>query len=115
MLISPINYSGYQLTGQGRRKDICKGGGVVLNVTYIKGYFCTNLFPNTLYRICIKFAPKNNNKTITLSLSSHTLGYYSNLYKVFLSFKKVYKNVRTAPIKMRKLGLLLTLYMYASI
>ena len=32
--------------------------GVVLNVTFQKGYFCTDLFPNTLYRKYIRFAPK---------------------------------------------------------
>ena len=40
-------------------RDFFKGGGgVVLNVNFKKGYFCTDLGPNTLYRKCIKFAPK---------------------------------------------------------
>ena len=33
-------------------------GGVVLNVTFQKGYFCIDLSANTLYRKCIKFVPK---------------------------------------------------------
>ena len=33
--------------------------GVVLNVFFFKkGSYCTDLFPNTLYRKCIKFGPK---------------------------------------------------------
>ena len=44
--------------GQGRRKELFKGGGVVLNVNFKKVFFCTDLCPNTLYRKCIKFAPK---------------------------------------------------------
>ena len=43
---------------QGRRKDFFKGGGVVLNVNFQKGSFCTDLFLNSLYRKCIKFGPK---------------------------------------------------------
>ena len=31
---------------------------VVLNAIFHKGYLFTDLFPNTLYRKCIKFAPK---------------------------------------------------------
>ena len=34
------------------------GGGVVLNVTFQKGYFCIDLYTNTFYRKCMKFAPK---------------------------------------------------------
>ena len=33
------------------------GGGVVLNATFLKCSFCTDLFPNTLYRKCITFPP----------------------------------------------------------
>ena len=32
--------------------------GVVLNVIFQKGYFCTDRFTNTLHRKCIKIAPK---------------------------------------------------------
>ena len=34
-------------------------GGVVFNINFEKGSLCTGLIPNTLYRKCIKFAPKN--------------------------------------------------------
>ena len=30
----------------------------MLNINFLKGYFCTDLYPNTLYRKCIKVAPK---------------------------------------------------------
>ena len=32
-------------------------GGVVLNVNFYKGYFCTDLFPNTLYKKCVESPP----------------------------------------------------------
>ena len=44
--------------GQGRRKELFKGGGVVLNAKFQKGSFCIDLFPNTLDRKYVKFALK---------------------------------------------------------
>ena len=39
-----------------------RGGGVVLNVNFKKYFFLTDLCPYTLYRKCIKFAPKKGGR-----------------------------------------------------
>ena len=38
--------------------------GVVLNAIFQKVFFCTDLLPNTLYRKCMKFAPKKGGGVI---------------------------------------------------
>ena len=49
---------------QGRRKEFFKGGGGGRFKCYSqKGYFCIDLSTNTLYRKCIKFAPKKGGRS----------------------------------------------------
>ena len=38
-------------------RSCSRRGGVVLNAVFQKDSFCTDFFPSTLYRKCIKFAP----------------------------------------------------------
>ena len=46
------------LFNRGVGRIFSRGGRVFLNVTFQKGYFCIDVSTNTLYRKCIKFAPK---------------------------------------------------------
>ena len=64
------------VTWQGRRKEFFRGG-VVLNVIFSKGSFCTDLLPNTLYRECIKNVPKKGGSSDTFPTLQH--GTYSFL------------------------------------
>ena len=46
---------------RGVGKNLSRGGGV-LDETFQKGSLCTDLFPNTLCRKCIKFTPHKKAK-----------------------------------------------------
>ena len=54
------NQSMYLLQNNFRGVGRTFSRGVVLNAAFQKGYFCTDLIPNTLYRKCIKFAQKKD-------------------------------------------------------
>ena len=60
MKVIIVQRSSPTIRGVGR--NFSTGGGVVLNGNFLKGCYCTDLCPNTLYRKCIKFAPKKGGR-----------------------------------------------------